>query len=356
MTDYFSPDLKGISPYTPGEQPQDKRYIKLNTNESPFPPALGVEQAAKEQAAKLYLYSDPSCMPLKQAAAKLYGLKVENVLCGNGSDEVLFLIFRAFCSGVKGMACPDVSYGFYPVLCGLLDIPYTPVPLKSDFTIYPPDYASINHNVCIANPNAQTGIYLDISGVEEILKQSKNRIVVVDEAYIDFGGSSAVSLLKNYKNLIVVQTMSKSRSLAGGRVGFAFADSGIIADLEAVRYSFNPYNINRMSMYAAIKSIEDSEYFSLCVDKIVHSRAYTVRELKNLGFEVLPSSANFVLAKHSNMGGEELYLKLKEQGILVRHLSDERIKDYVRITIGAHGQMAKLVAAIKKILYNRVQE
>ncbi|MCD8373452.1 MAG: histidinol-phosphate transaminase [Clostridia bacterium] len=350
MTKYFSEDLQGVSPYVAGEQPQDKSYIKLNTNESPFPPSAGAVEAAARQAERLNLYSDPTCGPLKQAAAEFYGLKPENILCGNGSDEVLYFIFRAFCSKNKGMACPDVSYGFYPVLCGLLNIPYIPVPLKADFTVYPPDYAKIIGNVCIANPNAQTGVYLNLNGVEKILRRHPDDVVVLDEAYIDFGGQSALSLLKSYKNLIVVQTMSKSRSLAGGRVGFAFADAEIISDLDAVRNSFNPYNINRMSMFAAAESLKDVSYFRSCVDKIIETREYTVMELEGLGFEVLPSSANFVLAKTEKICGETLYLKLKERGILVRHLTDDRIKDYVRITIGGRGQMEKLISELKNLL------
>ncbi|MCD7728924.1 MAG: histidinol-phosphate transaminase [Clostridia bacterium] len=348
MTKYFSADLGGITPYVAGEQPQDKSYIKLNTNESPYPPAHGVEAAAAQQSAKLNLYSDPTYLPLKKAIASVYGLSPENVLCGNGSDEVLFFIFRAFCSKDNGMACPDVSYGFYPVLCNLLNIPYTAVELAPDFTVNPQDYKGFT-NICIANPNAQTGIYLPLGGVEQIIKNVSG-VAVVDEAYIDFGGQSAASLINKYPNLIVVQTMSKSRSLAGGRVGFALANRQLISDLEAVRSSFNPYNINRMSMFAAVSSLEDTEYFHSCIDKIVHAREYTVTELKKLGFDVLLSKANFVLAKSGKMGGGELYLKLKENGILVRHFDSPRIKDYIRVTIGSRMQMAQLITTLKKIL------
>ncbi|MCD8309230.1 MAG: aminotransferase class I/II-fold pyridoxal phosphate-dependent enzyme, partial [Clostridia bacterium] len=332
----------------------DKSYIKLNTNESPFPPAKGVTLAAKEQAGKLNLYSDPTCLPLKRAAADLYGLQTENVLCGNGSDEVLFFTFLAFCSESKGMACPDVSYGFYPVLCSLLNIPYIPVPLAADFTINVQDYAAINANICIANPNAQTGVYLPLCRVEELVRQNADRIVVVDEAYIDFGGDSAVKLINKYGNLIVVQTMSKSRSLAGGRVGFAFADKNLICDLEAVRNSFNPYNVNRMSMFAAEQSLKDKDYFLYCTKNIMQTRQFTTEQLRKLGFTVLPSMANFVLAKTDVMGGRQLYLKLKQRGILVRHLNDDRIKDFVRITIGSAEQMAVFIETLKDILKETV--
>ncbi len=350
MSRFFSENLKGLEPYVPGEQPQDKSYVKLNTNESPYPPAPGVEEAARMQAAKLNLYSDPSAAPLKKAAAELYGLDASMVSVGNGSDENLAHIFRAFSDSSRGMACPSVSYGFYPVLCSLLGIRYTPVPLREDFSIDVGDYAVIKDNVCIANPNAQTGIYLPPDRVEELIKQSADRIVVVDEAYIDFGGQSAAPLVKKYPNLIVVQTMSKSRSLAGARVGLCFACPGLIADIESVRCSFNPYNVNRMSMFAAVKSLQETDYFYSCVDKIVRVRSFLTRELEKLGFEVLPSKANFVLAKCAKTGGEELYLKLKERGILVRHFSDERIRDYVRISVGTRGQIETLLKAVRQIL------
>lgn len=350
MTKFFSPDLDKIKPYIAGEQPQDRAYIKLNTNESPYPPSPLAVQAAADEAQKLNLYPDPACNILKKAAAETYGVAPENVLCGNGSDEILYFIFRAFCGKTKGMACPDVSYGFYPVLCGMLDIPYTAVPLADDFSINTRDYAAIKSNVCIANPNAQTGIYLDIKNVEQLLKQSENRIVVVDEAYIDFGGHSAVNLINKYSNLIVVRTMSKSHNLAGARVGFAFACRELIADLEAVRNSFNPYNINRMSMSAAEKSLKDVNYFTQCVSKIVEARAYTIQKLEELGFDILPSSANFILVKSGIVGGQSLYRQLKERGILVRYLGDERIADYVRITIGTREQMDALISATRNIL------
>ena len=355
MSRFLSRALAGLKPYVPGEQPQDKKYIKLNTNESPYPPAKGVAEATYGQAEKLNLYSDPDCLLIKRAAAAVCGLDTGNVSVGNGSDEVLAHIFRAFLQDT-GVAFPDVTYGFYPVLCSLLGIKYKTVPLRGDFSIDVSDYEGIDSAVCIANPNAQTGVYLAPEKVEELVLQNRGRLVIVDEAYIDFGGSSAVPLVKKYDNLIVVQTMSKSRSLAGARVGFAFADKQLISDIEAVRCSFNPYNVNRMSMYAAAMSLEQDEYFRSCVDKIVFAREYTATKLGKMGFEVLPSRANFLLARHSGVGGEELYKKLKERGILVRHFGDERIKDFVRVSVGTRAQMDEFLNAVQKILEERDAE
>ena len=349
MSIFLSTDLKYLQPYVPGEQPQDRRYIKLNTNESPFPPAPGAVAAAAEQAANLNLYSDPTCLPLKRAAADVYGLAPENVMAGNGSDENLAHIFRAFLTD-KGIAFPDITYGFYPVLCSLLGIAHKVVPLRADFSIAVGDYKDVDCPVCIANPNAQTGIYLPPAEVQRLIEQSASRLVIVDEAYIDFGGQSCAPLVNKYKNLIVVQTMSKSRSLAGARVGFAFACAELIADLEAVRASFNPYNINRMSMAAAVASLSDSGYFADCTKKIQLVRQYTAINLNELGFEVLPSMSNFLLARHPAKGGEELYLALKERGILVRHFGDERIKDYIRVSIGTREQMDVFLGAVRAVI------
>ena len=349
MSRFLSKDLACLEPYVPGEQPQDKRYIKLNTNESPFPPAEGVAESAYLQAEQLNLYSDPSGAPLKKAAAGIYSLSPENVSLGNGSDENLAHIFRAFLKD-KGVVFPDVTYGFYPVLCSLLGIEYKTVPLRADFTVDVGDYASFGCPVCIANPNAQTGVYLPPQKIEELILQNRQRLVIIDEAYIDFGGQSAAPLVEKYDNLIVVQTMSKSRSLAGARVGFCFACKELAAEIEAVRCSFNPYNINRMSMFAAVKSIQAENYFRECTEKIKSVREYTANTLKNMGFEMTDSLSNFLLAKHRAADGGKLYLKLKERGILVRHFSDETIKDYVRVTIGTKEQMDKFIEAAGLIL------
>lgn len=349
MSQFFSKNLQGIKPYVPGEQPQDKKYIKLNTNESPYPPAEGVIKAVRDQSELLNLYSDPDGLPLKRAAAQLYGLSAENVSFGNGSDEILAHVFRAFLTD-KGVVFPDITYGFYPVLCSLLGIEYKTVPLLSDFTADMEDYKNFDCPVCIANPNAQTGIYLQPQKIEELILQNRRRLVIIDEAYIDFGGVSAAPLVKKYDNLIVVQTMSKSRSLAGARVGFCFASKELAAEIESVRCSFNPYNVNRMSMSAAIESINDARYFAECTQKIQSVREYAATILKNKGFEVLPSLANFLLVRHCGVDGRTLYEKLKNRGILVRHFSDERIKSFVRVTVGTQAQMDKFIEAAGDIL------
>lgn len=350
MSKFLDGSLKNLQPYVPGEQPKDMQYIKLNTNESPFPPSQKViEVLNEEESKKLRLYSDPETSVLVNAIAEFYGVNANQILTGNGSDEILAFIFRAFC-GEKGMACPDVSYGFYPVFCNLFNIKYISVPLKADFTVDVEDYKYIADNVIIANPNAQTGIFLDLEQVEKLLKQNKDRIVVIDEAYVDFGGVSAIPLIDKYDNLVVVQTMSKSRQLAGARIGFAISNKQLIDDLKTVKYSFNPYNVNRLSILAGAAAFEDESYFDACRKKIVSSRERLTKALQEMGFVVLPSKANFLLARHGKIGGRELYLKLKENGVLVRHLSDERISDFVRITIGADDEIDILLNKIKVIL------
>ena len=351
MSRFLSPELLRLAPYVPGEQPQERQYIKLNTNESPFPPSPAVTEALNgEEISKLNLYSDPEAAELIKTAAEYYGLDKSNIIAGNGSDEILAFIFKAFFRSDAGAACPDVSYGFYPVFCDLFGIKYLPVPLREDFTIRTEDYAGLKENVVIANPNAQTGIYLPLAEVEKLVSQNRDRLVVVDEAYVDFGSESAVGLIEKYDNLIVVQTMSKSRSLAGGRVGFAFASAPLIADLNAVKFSFNPYNLNRLSLIAAEKALLDTAYFKKSVKQIIENREFTSRELKKSGFRVLPSSANFILAETDKMSGEELYLALKARGILVRHLKDERIRNFVRITIGSAEQMKIFINTINEII------
>ncbi len=351
MSRFLSNELSKLAPYVPGEQPQDKKYIKLNTNESPFAPSDEVIKALnKEEVSKLNLYSDPEAKNLIKAAANYYNIEENYIIAGNGSDEILAFIFKAFFNSNKGVACPEISYGFYPVFCNLFNIKYISVPLKEDFSIDVNDYANICDNVVIANPNAQTGIKLSFNDIKKLVSQSSERLVVIDEAYVDFGAESAVPLIKEFDNLIVVSTMSKSRSLAGARVGFAFANSSLIADLNTVKFSFNPYNINRLSMIAAQKALEDREYFKFCVNEIIKNREFIVDFLKEEGFKVLPSSANFVLAETNVISGENLYLKLKEEGVLVRHFKDEKINNFIRITIGSLEEMKIFAQKVKKII------
>lgn len=349
MSRFLDKSLSALVPYVPGEQPKDMKYIKLNTNESPYPPSPEVVRAVGEESLKLRLYSDPETSALNEAIASYYGVDAKNVIAGNGSDEILAFIFRAF-FGEKGAACPDVSYGFYPVFCALFGIKYTAVPLDDNFCVDINKYAGVTDNIVIANPNAQTGIFLPVGKVEELVAGDKNRLVVVDEAYVDFGGTSAVPLTKKYDNVIVVQTFSKSRQLAGGRLGFAIADEKLINDIKTVKYSFNPYNVGRLGIAAGVAAISDKKYFDCCRQKIMATRANTAASLKEEGFKVLPSTANFLLAEHPAISGGELYAALKKEGVLVRHLGDERIKNFVRITIGTDEEMAILLEKTRKIL------
>lgn len=337
-----------FAPYAPGEQPKDKSYIKLNTNESPyFPSKYCFEVADKKSVENLRLYCDPQCSALREKIARYLSVEAENVLVTNGSDEALAFCFAAFCE--RGAAFPDITYGFYKVFAGLFGVGWEEIPLRKDFTVDTTPYTESEKTTFLANPNAQTGIYLSVSEIEKILKSNPERVVVIDEAYIDFGGKSCVPLIRKYKNLIVVQTFSKSRSLAGARVGFAVADKELIKDLDAVKYSFNPYNVNSLSAALAAAAIEDDKYFKECTKKIICSREKLVDGLKNIGFKVLPSSANFVLAKCGVAGGE-LYKKLKDRGVLVRHFDDERIKDYIRITVGSDGECKILLNTLKEIV------
>lgn len=350
MSRFLRKAYQSLEVYTPGEQPRDKKYIKLNTNESPFPPSPQVLEAVAKEAGDLQLYSDPECTALRRTAADLFGIKPENIFCGNGSDEVLNFAFSAFCDETKGMAFPSISYGFYPVFGDLYGLDCTAVPLKDDFSIDPADYFGLDKNIVIANPNAPTGMLLSVDQVRQILDANRDNLVIIDEAYVDFGGKSCLPLIAEYDNLLVVQTFSKSRSLAGARLGFGFAQPEIIADLNRVKYSTNPYNINRCTLAAGTAALLSQDYYDKNCRKIIENRAFTTDALQKLGFEVLPSKANFIFARHPQLPGEALYRTLKDMGILVRHFSREEITDFVRITIGSAEQMQALIAAIQTIL------
>ena len=351
MSRFLSQEAQRLAPYTPGEQPQDQQYIKLNTNESPFPPSPKVlEVVSQAEVSKLNLYSDPTCGQLNATIARRYGLKPEQVITGNGSDEILAFAFRAFCGEGKGVAYADITYGFYKAQVALFGLDATIVPLREDLTLNVEDYMDFPGTVVIANPNAPTGIPVSCDEIRRLLEADPDRIVIVDEAYVDFGGESCVSMLGDYENLLVVQTMSKSRQLAGARVGFALGSAELIADLNRVKYSFNPYNVNRLSLLAGTAAIEDEAYFQSCCSAICENRAWTVGKLEALGFSVLPSQANFIFAKSDRISGGDLYRKLKENGILVRWFDSDRIRDYVRITIGSAEQMAALVEKITQLL------
>ena len=350
MSRFFSEKYRNLVPYTPGEQPQERKYIKLNTNESPFPPSPKAIAAAAEAAGTLQLYSDPESRLLSEKLAQTYGVRREEVLVTNGSDEVLNFAFMAFCDAAHPAVFPDITYGFYPVFADINALPYETIPLKEDLTVDAADYVGVGKTVFLANPNAPTGIALPVSRIEEIVKSNPDNVVVIDEAYVDFGAESCVPLTRKYDNLLVTGTFSKSRSLAGGRLGFGIGCPALIQDLNTIKYSTNPYNVNRMTAAAGIGVLEDEAYTRANCNTIMENRAYTAEELEKLGFCLTPSKANFLFAKHSQLPGEKLYLTLKEKGILVRHFHKPRIENYVRITVGTRAQMEALIQAIKEIL------
>ena len=352
MSKFLSKEAGRLAPYTPGEQPQDQQYVKLNTNESPFPPSPKVVKAiSRAELLKLNLYSDPTCGQLVQALAKRYELQPENVITGNGSDEILAFAFRAFCGEGKPLAYADITYGFYKSQVALFGLEAKVIPLREDFTLNVDDYMDFPGTIVIANPNAPTGMTVAREDIQRLLEADPGRVVIVDEAYVDFGAESCVPMIYRYDNLLVVQTMSKSRSLAGGRVGFALGSAELISALNRVKYSFNPYNVNRLSIVAGAAAVEDEPYFQACCAAVRQARAWTVGELENLGFTVLPSQANFIFARSDKLSGEDLYRRLKENGVLVRWWADSgRIQDYVRITIGSMEQMETLVDEIARLL------
>lgn len=351
MSEFLNEKYKDLEVYTPGEQPQDMKYIKLNTNESPYPPSKGVINAVNSAEVKnLRLYSDPECAKLRKTIAELYNVKKENVYLSNGSDDILNFSFMAFCSESKGAAFPEISYGFYKVFAELYGIDYKKIPLKEDFSIDYKDYLGLNRLVVIANPNAPTGRCLKVSEIEEIVKSNPKNVVLIDEAYIDFGGESVYPLTKKYKNLLVVGTFSKSRSMAGARLGFAIADAELIKDLNRIKYSTNPYNINRLTLVAGEAAIKENDYYMENCQKIIEARDYTTAELQNSGFNVIPSKANFVFAESDKISGIALYEKLKARGILVRHFTDPKIANFNRITIGTKEEMETFIEKVKEIL------
>lgn len=350
MSRFFSTKHSKLIPYTPGEQPRDMKYIKLNTNESPYPPSQKAIEDASREAELLRLYPDPECTSLREDIASFYGVKKENVIPSNGSDEILNFAFMAYGDDSHPFVFPDITYGFYNVFAEVNNIPYEEIPLEDDFTIDFDKYCGINKNIVIANPNAPTGIFAPLSEIERVLKTNPDNIVIVDEAYVDFGGETAIPLTKKYSNLIVVQTFSKSRSMAGARLGFCVACEELCQDLNTIRYSVNPYNINRMTMAAGSAAINDKEYFDKNRFEIIETREKVEKELLTLGFTVLPSKANFLFAKSDKIGGEELYKKLRENGILVRHFTTERISDFNRITIGTPEDMETFINTVKGLI------
>jgi len=354
MSRYWSRVVNDLTPYVPGEQPKLAKLIKLNTNENPFPPSPRVLAAIQtelgDDAARLRLYPDPNADLLKAAVAKRHSVTPSQVFVGNGSDEVLAHVFMALLKHEQPILFPDITYSFYPVYCGLYGIDYRTLPLAGDFSINPADYAQPNGGIIFPNPNAPTGCLLALDAIEQILQANPGSVVVVDEAYVDFGGDSAIPLVARYDNLLVIHTLSKSRSLAGLRVGFAVGHPALIEGLERVKNSFNSYPLDRLAIVAAVAAIEDEAYFTQCCDAVITTRDTLSTELAELGFEVLPSAANFIFVRQPRRDAAELATALRERSIIVRHFKLPRIDQFLRITIGTDTECQALVNALRDIL------
>lgn len=354
MSRFLSPAAQGLTPYIPGEQPQDRRYIKLNTNESPYSPSPKVLKAiAGEAGGSLRLYPDPESRRLGAAAAKYYSLAPEQVFVGGGSDEVLAYAFMAFFQQGDPVCYPDITYGIYQVYARLFHLDSRIVPLREDFALDPESFSGQRGHIFLANPNAPTGLCLSPREIEEILRQDTDRLVVVDEAYIDFaGGMTCLPLLERYGNLFIVRTFSKSRALAGMRIGLGLGSREVIEDISRVNFSFNPYNLSRTSMAAGIAALEDEEYFRELVDTITATRDRALEQLGEMGFPALPSRANFLFVHAGPLGGRELYRALKEWGILVRYFDKPRIDRYIRVTVGTDQEMDVFLGTLRDIYAN----
>ena len=348
MSGFLKPSLAALEAYVPGEQPQDRKYIKLNTNESPYPPPQSVAAVLNaEESAKLRLYSDPESRVLKERLARNYGRAQAEVFVSNGSDEILNFAFMAY--GEQGVRFADITYGFYSVFADLYGLETEVVPLREDFSLDAEAFCGKDGLTVIANPNAPTGMALPLAVIEQIISSSRG-VVLVDEAYVDFGAESAVNLIDRYDNLLVVQTFSKSRSMAGARLGFAFGNAALIADLERIKYATNPYNINRLTQAAGAQALEEDVYFRANCRRIIETRDNVSRELQKRGFTVTDSQANFLFAKSDRIDGETLYRRLREKGVLIRHFTKERIMDYNRITIGSREEMEIFLQKTDEIL------
>jgi len=353
MSSYWSDFVKDLEPYSPGEQPDIGNITKLNTNENPYGPSPALLEAVRNQLNDdLRLYPPPAALKLKQVIADYYQLSTEQVFVGNGSDEVLAHVFNGLLNHrEKGpLLFPDISYSFYPVYCQLYDISFEKIPLSEDFCIGLEDYKRPNGGIIFPNPNAPTGMLLGLDAIENLLQCSQQSVVVIDEAYIDFGGQTAASLIDQYSNLLVVQSMSKSRSLAGMRIGYAMGSAELIAGLERIKNSFNSYPLGHLQIAAAIASFEDEDYFQKTRQLVISERQRLTAQLERLGFEVLPSQANFVFTRHPHQSAEELASRLRELGIVVRHFKQPRIQDFLRITVGDESQNSLLIDALKSIV------
>lgn len=351
MSRFWSPLVHQLTPYVPGEQPKHQQLIKLNTNENPYPPspmAVAAIKSATEDG--LQLYPDPNSTALCQSIAKYYQLEESQVFVGNGSDEVLAHVFQALLKHDDAILFPNITYSFYPVYCGLFDIEYKTVELNEDLSISVDDYSQKNGGIIIANPNAPTGIALSLAEIERLLKQNSNSVVVIDEAYVDFGADTAASLINQYENLLVIQTLSKSRSLAGLRVGFAMGNKTLIDALYRVKDSFNSYPLDRLALAGAVAAIEDKSYFETSCKKVIESRNYLTEQLSQLGFNCTDSKTNFIFANHEKYAAEELFNYLREQAILVRFFNKPILKDYLRISIGTQEECEALVRCLQQFI------
>lgn len=350
MSRYWSQITKKIKPYVPGEQPRDKKYIKLNTNENPYPPSPKVLEAIKEAAEEaLRLYPDPTCQELRNKIAHYYNLSEKQVFLGNGSDEVLAFAFMAFFNPGETILFPEITYSFYKVYAGLFGLDYQLIPLANDFSILTEEFNQDNGGIIIPNPNAPTGKLLTIEAIEKILASNKERVVIIDEAYIDFGGKSVIPLIKTYPNLLVIQTLSKSRSLAGLRIGFALGQEDLIQGLERIKNSFNSYTLDRLALAGAVAAFEDESYFQETRAKIIETREKVVKELQTIGFQAIPSQANFVFISHPQYLAEIIFSQLREKGILVRYFKESKIENYLRVSIGSEQEMDYFLKSIREM-------
>ena len=352
MSRYFTKTLGSLEPYVPGEQLKIDNLVKLNANENPYPPAPGVAAAVAAAVPGLRLYSDLSNRTLNEAIAAHWGVQPENILCGNGSDENLLLALRAFCDEHTPLAFADVTYSFYPVLCDLLHIPQHVIPLEADLTIDLKKYCGLHETIVIANPNAPTSLLAPVAGIEEVLKTNPDNIVVVDETYVEFApaGSSCLPLLEKYDNLVITHTFSKTHNLAGARLGYCIARPELIADMNRVKFSYSPYNINSMTQAAGKAAIEDEAYFAATTKKILSARADAAHRLRERGFWVAESATNFLFTTTDRMPCGEIFRRLRERGVLIRYFNAPRIDNYLRITVGTPEQMDRLFAGLDEIL------
>lgn len=352
MSKYWNDHVKTLEPYVPGEQPKDKKYIKLNTNENPYGPSEKVVEAIKIAANEdLKLYPDPACSDLICEIAKYYGLNENQIFIGNGSDEILAFVFMAYFQKGRKVLFPDISYTFYNVYAEMFNLDYELVKLDDDFNIPLNEFNKPNGGIIFPNPNAPTGKYIDPEEIVKVIENNPDSVVIVDEAYVDFGGKSMIGYINSYSNLLVIQTLSKSRALAGLRVGFAIGNKELIDGLNRVKNSFNSYTIDRLALVGAKEAIKDDEYFKDITGRIIKTREKTVARLKELKFNVIESKSNFIFVKHDTAEGQFLYEELKNKGVLVRHFNKARINDYLRITIGTDEQMDILIEKINEILY-----